>query len=70
MPTCKCCGQTIPPKLSKEEYGRRAIPRLEAIDILAAKIDFSSGSWQYTPEGERYKRLMAEQNQDEVDAGL
>ncbi len=67
---CECCGQEIPPKLSKEEYERRAIPRLEAIDRLSVKIDFSSWSWEHTPEGERYKKLMAEQNQDEVDAGL
>lgn len=67
---CECCGQEIPPKFSIEEYKRRAIPRLEAIDRLAAKINFSSWNWEKSPEGERYKQLMAEQNQDEVDAGL
>ena len=68
--TCECCGQELEPKLSREEYERRAIPRLAAIDRLADKIDFSSGYWKYTPEGERYSRLMAEQNQDEYDAGM
>lgn len=67
---CDCCGQEITPKLSAEEYERRSVPRLAAIDALSVKIDFSSFSWETTPEGQRYKRLMAEQCRDEYDAGL
>lgn len=67
---CECCGQEIKPTLSIEEYERRAKPRLEALDLLATKIDFSSDLWKYTPEGRRYQRLMDEQGADEVAAGL
>lgn len=67
---CNCCGQEIANTLSLDEYNRRAIPRLEAIDRLAEKIDFSTGAWRWTPEGERYQRLMNEQGADEVAAGL
>ena len=67
---CQCCGQEIEPALSSDEYKARAIPRLAAIDALAAHIDFSTFSWQSTPEGERYERLMREQMADEVAAGL
>lgn len=67
---CNCCGQEIANTLSAEEYNRRAIPRLEAIDRLAAKIDFATEAWKWTPEGERYQRLMNEQGADEVAAGL
>lgn len=56
--------------LSIDEYNARAKPRLEAIDRLAAKIDFNNLSWKWTPEGERYERLMREQMEDEVKAGL
>ena len=70
MATCHCCGQELPRTMSEEQYKQRAIPRLAAIDALAAKIDFSSFAWRNTPEGERYQRLMDEQNRDEVAAGL
>lgn len=70
MATCEHCGQEIKPTLSMDEYNRRATPRLAAIDRLAQKIDFSSHDWRNTPEGERYDRLMREQNEDEVAAGL
>lgn len=64
------CGQEVKPALSMEEYQRRATPRLESLDRLAAKIDFSTDAWKWTPEGERYERLMREQGADEVAAGL
>jgi hypothetical protein len=67
---CQCCGQEITPSLSIETYNARALPRLKAIDILAAKIDFTNPSWKYTPEGERYQRLMQQQGEDETAAGL
>jgi hypothetical protein len=57
-------------ELSADEYQARAIPRLAAIDALAAKIDFSSFAWENTHEGERFRRLMAEQGRDEEAAGL
>lgn len=66
---CHCCGQEIKPSLSTEEYLSRAVPRLAEIDRLARKIDFSL-PWAWTPEGERYKRLMNEQMADEAAAGL
>jgi len=56
--------------LSEEDYKARAIPRLAAIDRLAEKIDFTTEAWKWTPEGERYQRLMDEQGADEVAAGL
>jgi hypothetical protein len=59
-------GQT----LTTEEYNARAKPRLEAIDQLSKKIDFSTDLWKWTPEGERYQRLMNEQGADEIAAGL
>lgn len=64
---CSCCKQDN--LLTLEEFKARAIPRLAAIEMLAAKIDFSL-SWKYTIEGERYHRLMKEQIADEVAAGL
>jgi hypothetical protein len=67
---CNCCGQWIKPTLSIDDYNARAIPRLAAIDRLAEKIDFSSEGWKWTQEGERYQRLMNEQGEDEVAAGL
>ena len=67
---CKCCGQEKKPTLSMEEYEARAIPRLEAIDRLAEKINFSDWSWKYTMEGERYEQLMKAQAVDEEAAGL
>lgn len=67
---CNCCEQETANTLSLDEYNRRAIPRLKAIDRLAEKIDFSTGAWRWTPEGERYQRLMNEQGADEVAAGL
>lgn len=67
---CECCGQEIKPTLSRDEYQARALPRLKAIDALSAKIDFSSYCWRNTPEGERWLRLMDEQNRDEMAAGL
>lgn len=67
---CPCCGQEIKPTLSMDEYRARATPRLAAIESLAAKIDFSTDSWKWTPDGERYQRLMQEQGADEVAAGL
>lgn len=70
MSICQQCKQEAPTKLSQEEYERRAIPRLKEIDRLIEKINFLSFGWEYTPEGERYKRLMAEQGQDEFDAGM
>lgn len=66
MTECTCCE----PNISIEEYKLQAIPRLAAIDLLAKKIDFSISSWMWTPEGERYERLMREQCQAERDAGL
>lgn len=58
------------PELSIEDYNARAIPRLAVIDALAKKIDFTSFGWRYTNEGERYERLMQQQREDEVRAGL
>lgn len=62
--------KTDPDYLDAEEYQRRALPRLEAIDRLAARIDFSTYAWRHTPDGERYSALMNEQAQDEWRAGL
>lgn len=56
--------------MTEEMYKARAIPRLAAIDALASRIDFEKCGWQLTPEGERYQRLMDEQQADEVAAGL
>lgn len=58
------------PALSFEDYEQRAKPRLAMIDALAKKINFESMTWQHTPEGERYMRLMQEQCADECAAGL
>lgn len=52
------------------EYTARALPRLDAIEALAAKIDFSDIGWQLTQQGDRYLRLMGEQALDEQKAGL
>jgi hypothetical protein len=41
-----------------------------AIDNLAARINFSDMFWKNAPEGKRYERLMREQANDEVAAGL
>lgn len=57
-------------RTTREAYTIRAIPRLAAIDRLAKKIDFTTESWKWTRDGERYQRLMSEQVADEVSAGL
>lgn len=62
--------QHTEPTLSDEEYKARAIPRLAQIDMLIKKIDFTTEAWKWTPEGERYQRLMNEQIADEIAAGL
>ena len=67
---CRHCGQEIEPTLSMEEYQARAIPRLEAIDILAKKINDNNLSWEFSLEAERWNRLMDEQMKDEIAAGL
>lgn len=56
--------------MSLEEYNRSAMTRLAAIDALAKKIDFNSFAWRNTSDGERYERLMQQQSEDEVRAGL
>jgi hypothetical protein len=56
-------------KRDRDAYQARALPRLAAIDALSKRIDFST-SWQMTPEGERYSRLMREQCEDEAASGL
>jgi hypothetical protein len=58
------------PKMEMATYLSRAVPRLAAIEALGQKIDFSSPCWQYSPEGERWNRLMQQQAADEVEAGL
>lgn len=58
------------PRMSIAEYEARAIPRLAAIDRLTEKVDFSNPCWMYTPEGERWQRLMEQQAKDEQAAGL
>ena len=70
MATCPTCHQEIAPTLSMEEYNARAIPRLASIDALTKKIQDGNLSWDYSPEGQLWKRLMADQNADEVAAGL
>lgn len=67
---CPCCGQAVPASLDMETYKARALPRLAAIDSLAQKIDFTSPAWRFTPEGERYEKLMDDQARDEQAAGL
>lgn len=66
---CKCCGQEIKPSLSIEEYERRAVPRLAAIDRLWDRIQREDLN-PSDPVYERYERLMKEQGDDEVAAGL
>jgi hypothetical protein len=68
--TCETCGRAIPPTLPLDEYERRAKPRLEALDRLAARIDFNTDAWKFTADGERYQRLEREQCADEAAAGL
>lgn len=70
MATCPTCHQEIKPTLSMEDYQARAIPRLAAIDACTKKIQDGNLSWDYSPEGQRWLRLMAEQNADEAAAGL
>lgn len=64
------CDCDRKPTMTHDEYMARAVPRLAAIDALAAKIDFTTFGWNNTPEGERYSRLMRDQQRDEVAAGL
>ena len=67
---CEHCGCDCRPTMTVDEYNARALPRLAAIDALAAKIDFGSFGWSDTPEGEHYQRLMRDQSRDEMAAGL
>jgi hypothetical protein len=67
---CECCGQEVPPTLSAEDFTARAGPRLEALDRLSARIEFSRHGWEYTDDGARWKHLMDDQGRDEAAAGL
>lgn len=67
---CPHCGSTLGPTMPLEDYNARALPRLEAIDRLSEKIDFSSFAWRNTPDGQRWLKLMAQQGADEAAAGL
>lgn len=61
---------TVQHAIDLGEYARRAAPRMDAIESLSKKIDFSSSVWHDTPEGSRYRRLMDEQSADEMALGL
>ena len=51
-------------------YNHRAAARFAILDRLEKAINFNSYGWKLTSEGERWKRLMAEQGQDEYEMGL
>ena len=51
-------------------YNHRAAARFAILDRLGKAIDFNSHGWRLTSEGERWTRLMAEQEQDECEMGL
>ena len=53
-----------------EEYEARAKPRLEEMDRLAEKIDFSDYFWKETNDGKLWNHLLNEQLADEFYAGL
>jgi len=67
---CEHCGHDPGPTLSMEEYLRRAKPRMERIERLTQAIDFGDMMWRHTPNGVTWRRLMDEQSQDEIAAGL
>ena len=50
----------LAPTIPEEEVNLAKI-RLQSIDTLASKIDFSLSFWRDTPAGEQYERLMAAQ---------
>jgi len=76
---CHVCGlsQPTPPEpvtpvsdSKMAAYNHRAAARFAELDRLEKAIDFNSCGWELTSEGERWKRLMAEQGQDEYEMGL
>ena len=66
---CEC---NCKPKLSAEEYERRALPRLAAIDALSPRCKWGEWApgWEAMQAREQWKRLMDAQAADEVAAGL
>lgn len=67
---CPHCGGELPRTLTPEEYNARAMPRLQILDALSARIDFNSYGWRDTPAGKRWLQLMVEQSDDEIAAGM
>jgi hypothetical protein len=51
-------------------YNHRAAARFAILDRLEKSIDFTKFGWELTPQGEQWKKLMAEQGQDERETGL
>jgi hypothetical protein len=58
------------PKLSKTEFEARAIPRLKRMDALWKKIQAKGIISELDDDYILYRRLMDEQSDDEVAAGM